>query len=397
MTSIFDFVKEGKSAPLSIPSESRSNSSIFEAAKELPVEKEITRTQSITAAPIQGYLKGLQNAYGSGTGPIPSELANRVFEEVLPTENKAPERLLERGGKIAAYVSGPGALRNKLIRGPAATFGGQLAQEFGFGKDTQEAIETGLLLSPTTWKGAQKYVSSLYGKADSLLPKGAEAEARNLRKGIVTYINDLRMGGMDPSKTASMTKAKEIMSKIQSGKIDVKELTEFKKSINVLRAGLYGEKSLDRKGRASAKRNLDELSSKIDSSLAEYGKENPEWYKPYKEANEGFSGIEKAKRARSWIGGLIKQNPTLASYGILGTIAGNIAAPKTALLTAGGVGLLGIGEFTARLVKSKTLRKYYKDMIKSAIEENKGAFINNLRKLNESLDKRFSKEKEEED
>lgn len=395
MTSIFDFVKQDTpiQPQVEIPNEIKMPSSIFEAAKELPKENVRTRTQSVTAAPIKGLLKGLQSAYGSGAGPIPSELANRAFEEVIPTENKAPERLLERGGKIAAYIAGPGALRNKLIRGTAATLGGQLAQEFGFGKNAQEVIETGLLLSPTTWRGAQKYVSSLYGKADSLLPKEAQVEGRNLRKNLVSYINDLRRGGMDATKTSSMTKAKEIMSKIESGKIDVKELTEGKKSINVLRAGLYGEKNLDRKGRASAKRNLDQLSSKIDSSLAEYGKENPEWYKPYKEANEGFSGIEKAKRVRSWIGGLIKQNPTLASYGILGTIAGNVAAPKTALLTAGAGGLLGTGEIIARIVKSKTLRKYYKEMILNAIEENKGAFINNLRKL----DKAFRSEKEEED
>jgi hypothetical protein len=396
MTSIFDFVRQEKVTPASEPisTGSGNTSSIFEAAKQLPEEKPRTRVQSITGAPIKGLLKGLQETYGMlSTGPIPSRLAERAFEEGIPTENKLPERTLERAGKIGSYLIGPGKLPSKLIRGGLATVGGQLAEELGFGKGVQGTIETAAFLSPTSLKGAQKYVSSLYSEAESLLPANAQTSARNLRNQLGTFITNLRRGGTALSKTAAMTKAKEIRSKIQGGNIDVKELTEFKKSINEARAGLYAEQGLDKKGKALAKRNLDELSKHLDEALTQYGQQNPQWYKPYKMANEGYGAIANSKKVSNWIGKVIKQHPIHSGAALGGALIGHALNPKALAVTGIGYGLIKSGELVSRIVKSKVLRKYYTDAIKSAMKENTPAFLNAMKKLADH----FSKEKEDKD
>lgn len=391
MTSIFDFVKQGQQS--SSPNSSNqiqniSNSSIFEVAKGLPVEKERTRIQSLTAAPVKGLLKGLQETYGSlSTGPIPGKLAERAIEETFPTEKKAAERFLERGGKVASYLAGPGALRNKLIRGGLATVGGQLAEEFGLGKGAQSTIEIGALLSPTSLKGAQKHISSLYSKAEKALPKGADVQAGNLKKNIHQFIKGLRQGGTSESKTKAMTKAKEVLTKIHNGQIDVKELTEFKKSINEARAGLYVDRALEKTGRAAAKRNLDTLSSHLESTLEEYGKKNPQWYEPYKEANEGYSAIAKSKKVSNWITRVIKQHPHASGAAFAGTLIGHSLNPKSAIGLIGGAAALKTGEFIARIAKSKVLRKYYTEAIKQAVKESPSGFLNAMKKLSENFEK----------
>ena len=191
MASIFDFVKEGqKSPPVGLP---LSGSSIFEAAKTLPEKKEPTRIESLTAAPLKGAVKGiyeygeaasfLQNPLfhmlGLGKTSLPSEKMEELTEEIFPTQKKAPERYLERGGKIATYLAGPGKITSKLARGGIATVAGQLAEDLGLGKGTQGLIEVGAFLSPT---GAKKYVSSLYAEANNLA-RGARTPATKLKIG----------------------------------------------------------------------------------------------------------------------------------------------------------------------------------------------------------------------
>lgn len=399
MSSIFEFVKKGsqpKTETKTIPT-TNSSFSIFQAAKNLPEEREPTRAESLAKAPVKGFLKGLSETAESSPliarGPVSHEMFQQLTNEVFKTQNKAPERFLERGGKIASYAIGPGKAASKLVRGGLATVGGQLAQELGLSEGTQSAIETAAFLTPSSWKGAQKYVSGLYKKAETFLPEGAEVNARDLKKGVNSFISNLKQGGTALSKAPAMTKAKEISSKIHGGKIDVKEMTGFKKTINEARSGLYAEHALDKKGKRTAKRYLDEVSSLIDKTLSEYGKENPKWYEPYKAANEGFGAIENSKRVSNWIGRIIKEHPHASGGALAGTLIGHLLTPKTALATIGGAGLIKGGELVARIVKSPTLRKYYKELIKSAINENTAPFLNNLRKLS----KAFESKKDEEE
>jgi hypothetical protein len=393
MSSIFNFVSHGNNSQEHVQSlQEKPLSPIFEEAKKLPEQKEPSRWRSLISAPIKGVLEGAEEfaelfpglPSGVGSG---KKLRKKVFERVLPTQDKPAERYLQKAGKISTYVAGPGKLIPKLIRGAVATLSSQTAKEVGAPGWAQTSLEIGSLLTPTSVRGAQKYISSLYGQAQSLLPEGATTSAKNLGNNIRNFLKSLRMGGTATSKNAAMTKGEEILAKIKKGKIDVKELTEFKKTLNEARSGLYAEKSLDKAGRRSAKRHLDTLSGHIEDSLKEYGKTNPKWYEPYKMANEGHGAIENSKKASRWIGNLIKQHPHVSGATIAGTLIGHALSPVTAAGTAAGYGVLKSWEVLSRIAKSKTLRKYYSDMMKSAVKESAPGFLNNLKKLNNALEK----------
>jgi hypothetical protein len=390
MTSIFEFVKQSKQLPSSTSSQiqTQNRSSIFDVAKELPEETEPSRARSLISAPIKGYLKGAQSSTIPifPGGPIPPELSERAFEKILLTQQKAPERFLERGGKLAAYVTGPGKGLPKLIRAGIGTVGAQLAEELGLSEGVQTAIETGSLLTPSSLKGAQKYVSSLYNQAESLAAN-AKIPAKNLVNQTRSFISNLSRGGPAASKNPAMNQAKSIIDKVKKGQIDVKELTEFKKTINEARGALYSDQALDKNGRKMAKKNLDDISKVVDNALDEYGKINPEWNEIYRSANEAHGAIANSKRVSNFISRTIKQNPHTSGAALAGTLIGHTLSPKTLAVTAGGYGAIKAGEIIARIVKSKTLRKYYTDMIRQASQENVAGFLSKLKKLSENLEK----------
>ncbi len=385
----FELNQESSSMP-ALPSgfELDSKSSSIES-------KEPSRLRSILSAAPKGFLKGAKESSESPirTGPISDELGERLIEEVLPTQKKSLEKTLERTGRVGSYLVSPGKAISKLIRGGISVAGGQIAEELGLSKGAQSAVETGGLLTPTTLKGAQKYVNSLYNKAESLLPENVKVGARNLNKNLVSFIDKIKMGGTAPSKTPALTKAKEIRSKISKGQIDVKELTEFKKTINESRSGLYLDQALDKKGKALAKRNLDDISGIVDDALSEYGKKNPQWNKLYRSANEGHGAIANSKKFSNLIGKIIKQNPHASGAAIAATLIGHALSPKS--LGIASIGLTGIksGELIARISKSKVLRKYYQQAMQNAVKENAAGFLNNMKRIENHL--LTHKEKEE--
>src|SRR3990167_4516734 len=154
MSSIFEFVKEGKktSAPTTESPQTNSSFSIFDAAKEMPDEKIPSRAKSLVSAPIKGILKGASEIAETSPliarGPVSHEMFERLTNEILPTLDKPIERYLEKGGKVATMLAGPGKVGPKLIRGGLATIGSQTAKELGLSEGWQTAIELGALATP---------------------------------------------------------------------------------------------------------------------------------------------------------------------------------------------------------------------------------------------------------
>lgn len=397
MTSIFDFVKSPISSEKSNDKSNASNfSPIFEEVKKMPEDKEPSRIRSILSAPVKGLLKGLKETEEISPirmGPISPELGKRIIKEALPTQKKVPEKSLETAGRIGSYLIGPGKIASKAIRGGIATLGSVLSEQFGLPKGAQSAVEIGALLSPTTLKGAQKYISSLYSRAENVLPSNASVNSRNINQKLNSFIRNIKMGGTSPSKSAALTKAKEIKSKAKSGSVKVKELTEFKKTINEARSSLYLDQALDKSGKAAAKRNLDEISSIVDDTLYQYGTQNPQWNELYRAANEGHGAIANSKKVSNWIGKTIKQHPHASGTAIAGALIGHAFSPKSLVITGAGLAGIKSGELIARIAKSKVLREYYKNAIEAALNENQMGFLNNIKKLEKNL----ISEKEKED
>lgn len=141
----------------------------FVSQQEEPEQgQEVSRIRSLFSAPLKGLLgelsKGAEQIQGlveslpfvgekveagaiaaeaSGFKPFAGEKQKQI-EEALPTQDKAPERTLERGGRIAPYFAlggGAGGALSALSRITLGAIGGQTAEELGFGPLVQAFAE----------------------------------------------------------------------------------------------------------------------------------------------------------------------------------------------------------------------------------------------------------------
>jgi hypothetical protein len=305
---------------------------------------------------------------------ISDEVASDFASLAVPIKGKVPFlKTLGRSLGISTVATGAGEL--------AEEFG---AEESGKGATKMGAMFLGSMFNP---QGASKYVSKLYADAKDLLPEGAKAPAKNLAKELNGLSKELVKGGSAPSKTKAIQKISEINGKISKGMVPVDELTEFKKSVNEARAGLYEEFKSDKVGRKMAKRNLDSVSKAIDNSLKEYGQTHPEWNKLYQDANAGYGAIAQSKKISSNVAKMIKSHPHLHATAIAALAGQLFLAPKTIALAASGYGAVKSAELMARIGKSPVLRKYYMQAVNAAAKEDSAAFVRNIAKIDSELNK----------
>lgn len=129
------------------------------------------------------------------------------------------------------------------------------------------------------------------------------------------------------------------------------------------------------------------MSKFLDESLASYGKENPKFLEHYKAANEAYGGFQQSKRVGNWISKAIP-------FGKMGKtsllIAEAIFKPASLKATIPAVGIFKIGELVARMTRNPTLRKYYGNLMKNAVNENKAGFIKNLNAMEKEVNQNES-------
>lgn len=317
------------------------------------------------------------------------EQTKKIGEGYLEPKSEGEElsdQLVSDFSSLAIPVKG----KIPFLRSLGIALGSNLAEKgaeaLGAGEEGKTATKIGsaFLLSAFKPNGAKKYADNLYADAKKLVPDGATVPANNLIKESIALKKQLKTGGSASYKTPALTKVEELQKKIKNGRIPVNELTEFKIDINKARSGLYGDLTLDKSGRAIAKRNLDAAAKIVDNGLKEYGHANPAWEKAYRPANEVYGAIEQSKKVGNSIQRIIKQYPH-SSGAILA--AELFLAPKTIPIAVGGLGALKAGELVARIAKSKTLQKYYTEVVNAALKDDSALMIKYLNKLDAGLKK----------
>jgi len=317
-----------------------------------------------------------------------SELTGGKFEPQSEGEQLSDE-IASDIASLSLPVKGKIPFTKSIGLSVASNLAKEGVKPLGVGEKGQAATKLGTLFLLSTFnpKGATKYASDLYKEAKTILPEEASVGAKNLRYKLEHLQDSLHMGGKAPSKTKAIEKIGEIKKIIKRDQIAVEELTEFKKTINELRSGLYREFESDKVGRKLAKKNLDSVSSLVDETLSDYGRSNPEWGKTYRAANEAYGAIAQSRKVSDWI----RRNviPTAMHKGALGIggIASALFKPITVPTVAAGVGVLKTGELAARIAKSPILRKYYSEVVKSALRQDAATTISNLQKMDAVLKK----------
>ena len=244
--------------------------------------------------------------------------------------------------------------------------------------------------------GAKKYAGNLFKKAEELVPEGVKVDATQLQQNLSKLENNLKMGGKRPSTQKSLEKISEIQGEIKDGKIGVKELMAYRPSINEAISEYGGfDLKLNPAIKQKAIRNLQDVKKSAINAIEEWGaKESPEFLKLNRSANEAWAAYENSNKIAQFIekhAGKFASPVTKSLFGLgtVGTGISGILAP-TATSIAGGAGLLGVSGYQtfkilSRIKNSKTLSKYYGDILSGAAKGNAGQVLSNLKALDKEL------------
>lgn len=327
-----------------------------------------------------GVLSGLEKIGGI---PASKESKEKLKRQRAPTSFELQEisekktkgftsakNSIEKTGdeivKTVASLVGPMKFRKALGVGLASEAAKEGLNILGTGEGAQEAGKLGTMFLMTMINpgGALNYASSQYKKADQL-SKGASISAKSLEDNLKNLVQDLEKGVTTPSKNAILKPTQELISKINKGKISVRDLTAAKRDLNTLikdPALLKREKKL-----------FNYVGKEIDRAIKPYEKLNPEFSKAYRPANEIYGAVMTGTKASDFI------NKTLGNKSLFGAIAGEALlghaeyiAPTFAAIM-GARGLAKTSDFFTRLAKSPELQKFYTKAMVAAAKEDAAA------------------------
>lgn len=258
------------------------------------------------------------------------------------------------------------------------------AEEFGAEEKTQGYAKLGTMLLTSMWNpgGAEKYTKSLYAKAKEALPEEAKGNASSLERNLKSIQKEVSKGTLAPSEEVVRKETELLLNKIKDGELSFDEAVASRRSLNEkMNKALYDTPKKEDKERA---RKLfggikNELSNFIGQSQEKY----PEFYKAQKMANESFATIQQAKRMERFFE---KHHDTLSKYGIPAAVFKVFTEGFPFAAKATAVGSIGTGVYKAIQVaeeirKSPALRKYYFDVFNSALKEDSGALIRNMKEF----------------
>src|SRR5277367_2580375 len=197
-------------------------------------------------------------------GNLPSteqirEQTKKVSQGKLEPQGKGEEisdEIVSDFASFAIPVKGKIPFLRSIGLAIGSNLAGEGAEFLGASEEAKTGTKVGamFLLSAINPTGAKKYADKLFSDANNAIPVGATIPAQNISRASSRLKTELQKGGTAPYKTPALTKVNEIQKKIKRGRIAVDELAQFKIDINKARSGLYGDISLDKGGRAMAKR-----------------------------------------------------------------------------------------------------------------------------------------------
>lgn len=313
----------------------------------------------------------------------PQSEVEQLFDDVV--EDTA--LLFTPGGKAAKSAT----QGSKLFKSFATSVGGNLAGEAVESATGSKGAKdltklgafslTSLLSRPT----AQKMISSLYKQAESNLPKDAVTSAKKLEDNLVNLGLKVSEGTLAPSEKFVLDEANAVLKKINDGKISVSEAWASKRSLNE-KLQDYIFKNPERKAQARARMLATVIQKDLSQTIEQYGKTNPSFYKPYKDAEEAFGAMAKSNFISNFVSKNVKSSPV--THGLLHLFGGPIGSTASAAVVPYQATKLGY-----RIMKSPTLRKHYAGALKAASKDNAKVFNKYLNELDEGIQKEESKER----
>lgn len=326
-----------------------------------------------------------------GTGTIAKALPKDYLEPQSKGEQFSDEFFsdltslavpLSKAGKIpfkrALAVSGLGNL---------ASF---TAKDMGASEGVQTGVKLGTMLA-TTMAGPGKlkeHMSNLYKNAEQSIPEGAMVSTEKIKPIMDKLTKITTTGDLTPSKKFMLDRINAVQEKMVGGKIPVTHAWALKRDMN--------EWIHDITKPYGVEKYIPSLSNGLNNVLTEYGKQNKDFLRSFKEADNISIGLSKASHVNKWLQKHVSnKNLSIATAALLfGPHVGVPLALTGKAIVGAGATRYGVQAFEA-LKNSSAIRKYYADVIGTAAKKDLAATTRNVSKLNKALAKEVNESEPE--
>lgn len=327
-----------------------------------------------------GYIPGSEEIRKKTSEIFPELEPQSRFEEI-------EDAVVQDFTTLALPIKGKIPFARSIGLSVLGNLGKEGVKSIGAGETASEATKLGLMFLGGMFgkgRGVNTYINNLYKKADKLVSTKAKAEYPI--KKLKAFERTLRKGSITDAKKAVLDVIDEMKGKLIDGKMKINQLTNFDKDLN---------RYIRKAGKDATKRGyFKRLKGFVNEPLEAYGKKNPQWYKNWSGAREATKGIRSGENVRKFI----KKNANLKNFTYAGAIlmqAGKyspgplsykIGAPLAAAAAAYGIELL------KRVATNPSLRKYYGQVVKASLNENKAMLARSIKNLDRAAKKEFEEE-----
>jgi hypothetical protein len=323
------------------------------------------------------HRKGIESRFGDFTKPKNKieKFADDVIEDTATLFD--PRKIAKKS------VKGLDIFRN-LAKSLGANLAGETVKQNTRNENAGNWTKAGSLfiLSLLDKESAAQQVGKLYSEANANLPSNAKTSAKTLTRQIDNLEHNITKKrpkeNLSPPEKFVIDQTDKIRNLIKDGEINIEQAISQKKSLYKELGTLY--KNVPKLSEQKNVKNLaKQIGSFINDSIGQYGKTNPQFYKPYKNADDAFGTLAKSNFLSQWVENNVIQHPvTSGLIHLFGPVSG---ATATAILPYQAVKL------SYRIAKSPTLAKIYAKTTKAAIKEDAITFNKYLKELDNALQK----------
>lgn len=272
---------------------------------------------------------------------------------------------------------------SSLLKSLGANFAGKAAEDISGDKPTGDYTKMGSLFLMSMFNPGKlkEGLGNLYKQAEANLPQGVLGKANKLQDNLIDLKEKVTKGRPERSLAASekfvIDEIDKISDLIADGKISIEQAVAQKRSLNeTLQKHLY--ETPDRGAQQRAKNLAKPLNHYLKETIEDYGKTNPKFYQPFKQAEEGFGVMANSNFISKWVEKGIGYKPvTTGLLHLFGSGLGSGLSMAAVPYHATKIGY--------RIAHSPILRKLYSEALAQAAKENAPSFTKTLKKLDQEL------------
>lgn len=326
-------------------------------------------------------------SYGTGEYLKPKDEVEKFVDDIV--EDTA--LLFSPAGKGTKLSQQAKPLAKSFGKAIGANLAGKVAEE-NYGKGTGDLAKFGTLffLSAIDQKKAAQKISELYRTAESTLPENATISASQLEKNLNSLEQKITKGrpikNLAPSEKFVYDEISNVKDLISNGEINISQAWAQKRSLNeALQKHLFENIGTGKAGTERAKNLAKPITNFLSQTIEQYGKKNPKFYGPFKDAEEAFGVAAKSNFISNFIGKHVGYNPqTQGLLHLFGAGLGKLEAAAVPYV---------MGKIGYRMSKSPTLRKMYTESLKDIMKEDAKSFTKKLKEMDEELQKEESEDR----